>query len=594
MTASASAHSDRPAAQAGRGRTLASVLLAPHDGPAVRFPGGEWSHGELDRRVRDLAAGLIGLGIEFGDHVSILGATRPEWTLSDAAALIAGAVVVPIYHTNSPEECAYVLAHSGARAVICEDEGQVEKVRAVREQCPDLEHVIAMTPVPGVPSIADIAAAGAHLNADAVRNRAARVRPEDVATIVYTSGTTGPPKGCRLTHANCVATMDAYERLLDLKSSAVVFLFLPLAHVLARMTQMVALDVGGTIAFSSGDTSRLVEDIAATRPTHVPSVPRVFEKIRTRALASADEGGPAKKLVFRWALRTGRRMRAAERGGHPGPLLRREHALADRLVLSRVRALFGGDLELALTGAAPIAQDVLEFFDACGVLVLEGWGMTETCAAGTLNTLDAFRFGSVGRPLPSADVAVAADGELLVRGPSVFDGYHNDPDSTAEVFDDGWLLTGDLAEVDPDGFVHITGRKKDLIITSSGKNISPSNIEAALRESRWISQAVVAGDNKPYLVALLTLDPEEAPALAEELGIEADLAAMATDPRVHEVLQGEVDASNERFARIEQVKRFGVLDHDLSQAEGELTPTLKVKRALVGARYRERFEALYE
>jgi long-chain acyl-CoA synthetase len=596
MTASPAAFAGPPAPQgaAGRGRTLASVLLGPHTGPAVRFPGGEWSHEQLARRVRDLATGLIGLGIEFGDGVSILGSTRPEWTLSDAAALVAGAVVVPIYHTNSAEECAYVLAHSGARAVICEDAAQVDKIRAIRGECPALEHVIAMTPVAGVPTIADIAAAGAHLNADAVTNRAARVRPEDVATIVYTSGTTGPPKGCRLTHANCVATMDAYERLLDLEASAVVFMFLPLAHVLARMTQMVALDVGGTIAFSSGDTSRLVEDIGATRPTHVPSVPRVFEKIRTRALAAAEEGGPAKKLVFRWALRVGARMRAAERAGHaPGLLLRREHALADRLVLSKVRGLFGGDLELALTGAAPIAGDVLEFFDACGVLVLEGWGMTETCAAGTLNTLDAFRFGSVGRPLPMTDVAVADDGELLVRGPSVFDGYHRDPDATAEVFDGDWLLTGDLAEVDPDGFVRITGRKKDLIITSSGKNISPANIEAALRESRWISQAVVAGDNKPYLVALVTLDPEEAPALAAELGIEADLAAMAADRRVHEVLQGEVDAANERFARIEQVKRFGVLDHDLTQAEGELTPTLKVKRALVEARYRERIEALY-
>ena len=576
------------------GRTLATVLLAPHEGPAIRFPGGEWSHGELNRRVRELAAGLIGLGIEFGDRVSILGATRPEWTLTDAAALVAGAVVVPIYHTNSPEECAYVLAHSGARAVICEDAAQVEKIDAILSQCPELEHVIAMTPVPGVQSIADVAAAGTHLNDDAVANRAGRVGPDDLATIVYTSGTTGPPKGCRLTHANCLATMEVYERLLDLRESAVVFMFLPLAHVLARMTQMVALDVGGTIAFSSGDTSRLVEDIAATRPTHVPSVPRVFEKIRTRALASADEGGPAKKLVFRWALRAGRRMREAERAGSVGPLLRREHALADRLVLSKVRGLFGGSLELALTGAAPIARDVLEFFDACGVLVLEGWGMTETCAAGTLNTVEAFRFGSVGRPLPTTEVAIAEDGELLVRGPSVFGGYHRDPESTAEVLDDGWLLTGDLAEVDPDGFVRITGRKKDLIITSSGKNISPANIEAALRESRWISQAVVAGDNRPYLVALLTLDPDEAPALARgarhRAGPGRDGARTRGCARRSST---SVDAANERFARIEQVKRFGILDHDLSQAEGELTPTLKVKRALVSARYGERIEALY-
>ena len=574
-------------------RTLATLLLEPRTGPALRFPGGEWSHEDFGRRIRDLAGGLIELGVERGDRVAILGATRAEWTLADAAALVAGAAVVPIYHTNSPEECEYVLAHSGARVVLVEDAAQLAKIEAVRARCPELEHVVAMTPVTGVRTVDDLAADGRRLNEEALVNRARGVGPDDVATVVYTSGTTGPPKGCRLTHANCVATIDMYEQVLEFGPGSVVFLFLPLAHVLARMTQIVVIDRGATLAYWSGDPARLLDDVAAAAPTHVPSVPRVFEKIRTRALASSAEGGLPKRLVFGWALRTGRRMRAAERGGGPSRLLQREYALADRLVLSKVRGLFGGRLELALTGAAPIARDVLEFFDACGVLVLEGWGMTETCAAGTLNLRDGFRFGTVGRPLPGFEARIADDGELLVRGPNVFTAYHRDEEATAEVLQSGWLHTGDLAEIDGDGFVTITGRKKDLIITSSGKNISPANIEAALRESRWISQALVAGDNQPYLVGLLTLDPDEVPALAAQLGIEPNPATMANDPRVHAALQTEVDAINGRFARIEQVKRFAILDHDLSQAAGELTPTLKVKRATLAQRYAERIAELY-
>jgi long-chain acyl-CoA synthetase len=258
-----------------------------------------------------------------------------------------------------------------------------------------------------------------------------------------------------------------------------------------------------------------------------------------------------------------------------------------------VRDLFGGELRLGLTGAAPIGREVLEFFDACGVLVLEGYGMTETCAAATLNTRDRFRFGTVGRPLPGSEVAIANDGEILMRGPHVFDGYHRDEEATHEIFEDGWLRSGDLGEIDDDGYVAVTGRKKDLIITSSGKNISPTNLETALRETRWISQAVVYGDNHPYLVALLTIDPDEVEALAARAGVPADLATMAFDPRVHAVLQETVDEVNARFARIEQIKRFAILDHDLSQAAGELTPTLKVKRATVNRRFRRELEGLY-
>jgi len=371
-------------------------------------------------------------------------------------------------------------------------------------------------------------------------------------------------------------------------------MFLPLAHVLARVVQMVSLDVGGTLAFWSGDTSRLIDDVAAARPTHVPSVPRVFEKIHTRALASAHDAGRAKQLVFAWALATGRAMRRAERRGRVGRLLRARHRLADRLVLSKVRDLFGGRLELALTGAAPISGEVLEFFDACGVLVLEGYGLTESCAAATLNTVDAVRFGTVGRALPDTEVRIADDGEILLRGANVFAGYWGQPEATAETVKDGWLHTGDLGSLDADGYLTITGRKKELIITSSGKNVSPANLEAALRESRWLSQAVVYGDRRPYLVALVTLDPDEATALASELGVPADISAMASDERVQRAIAGEIAAVNAHFARIEQVKRFEILPHDLTQEGGDLTPTQKLRRSAVYERYAERFAALYE
>ena len=420
---------------------------------------------------------------------------------------------------------------------------------------------------------------------------------DDAATIVYTSGTTGPPKGCVLTHENFIATIRMYEDQLrdELEPGIVTFMFLPLAHVLARVVQLVTLDVGATLAFWQGDPKRLLDDIADARPMYLPSVPRVFEKIHARALGAVEDASPVRRRVFEWAVATGARLRAAERQGETaGPVLRAGAHIADRLVLSRVRELFGGELRLGLTGAAPIGREVLEFFDACGVLVLEGYGMTETCAAATLNTPDAFRLGTVGRPLPGSEVAIAEDGEILMRGPHVFGGYRCDEDATGETFDDGWLRSGDLGEIDEDGFLAITGRKKDLIITSSGKNISPTNLETALRETRWVSQAVVFGDNRPYLVALLTLDPDELTALAERAGVPAEISAMATDPSVHAVLQETVDEVNAKVARIEQIKRFAILDHDLSQTAGELTPTLKVKRATVNERYRREFEALYE
>jgi long-chain acyl-CoA synthetase len=603
MTTSQSAESPTltPSEPAGI-RTLAELAAftaREHRGPALRHKTARgWediSYPQVGKAATEIAKGLLALGIERGDRVAILANTRPEWTLCDLGALTAGATVAPIYQTNSPEECQYVLSHSDARLVFCEEE-QLVKIDQIRERCPALEHVVAFDgSIEGSLTLSELRGLAADVTDAALAERIDAVAPNDIATLVYTSGTTGPPKGCMLTHANFQATMQMYLQEVDFDDTHTVFMFLPLAHSLARVTQMVSLEVGATIAYWTRDPARLLEDIAEVHPSHLPSVPRVFEKIHTAAVSGIEDQNFAKRMIGRWALETGRRARTVERQGKQlGRVGRRRRELADRLVLGKVRRLFGDQLQLALSGAAPIAKDVLEFFDACGIPILEGYGMTESCAAGTLNTPGSQRFGTVGKPLPNTQVRAAEDGELLLHGPHVFAGYYKDPEATDQAFSDGWLRTGDLGAVDPEGFVSITGRKKDIIITSSGKNITPTNIENQLKESRWISEAVVYGDARPYLVALLTLDRDEVPALAERVGVAPDPATMVQDDRVRAEIQREVDRANEHFARIEQVKRFQILDHELTQAAGELTPTLKVKRSIVYEKYAPELAALYE
>jgi long-chain acyl-CoA synthetase len=555
------------------------------------------SYGELGTISTEIARGLIGTGIEAGDRVAILGLTSADWTLADCGTQCAGAVVTPIYHTNSPEECAYVLADSGAKLIFCENSTQAAKIARIRDRCPALEHVVLFAGT-GDDAIAvdELRRRGAEVRPEAVRQRLAEVGEQDVATLVYTSGTTGPPKGCMLTHANLLATTRMYAEQLQLNDTHSLYQFLPLAHVLARIAQAVALSVGARLIYWSGDSAKIIDELGATGPTHFPAVPRIYEKVHGALIGRMADGPRAQRLLFEWALRAGAKARPALRQGRlPDALSDLQYRLADRLVLGKVRDLFGSQLQIGMVGAAPIGHELLEFFDACGVLVLEGYGLTETCAAATLNTPDAVRFGTIGKPLPGTEVSIAADGEILLRGPNVFKGYYHDPAATDEVLTpDGWLRSGDLGAISDDGFVSITGRKKDLIITSSGKNITPSNIENALRERRYITEAVVFGDRRPYLVAVITLDRDEAGKLAARLGIAADARTLAHDPRVIAELAKEVDAVNQKLARIEQVKRFAILDRDLSQAEGELTPTLKVKRNIVYEKYAEVFTALYE
>jgi long-chain acyl-CoA synthetase len=578
------------------------VLEAAKRGPnvAMRFPldgqSVSLSYAELGVIAREIARGLIALGIQAGDRVAILGSTRAEWTLADCGCLCAGTVVVPVYHTNSAEECAYVLGHSEARAIFCEDASQVAKIAAIREELPELRHVVVLDgSAPESLTLEELRERATDVPQDAVRDRVAAVARQDVATLVYTSGTTGPPKGCLLTHSSILFTARAYAERLGLDSTRSLYQFLPLAHVLARVAQFVILDVGAQMTFWGGDPKRIVEELAEAKPTHFPAVPRIYEKIHATVIGQVEDGPALQRSLFKRALVQGRALRRLrDQGQAIGPVPRARHRLADALVLSKVRSIFGGRLQAALVGAAPVARQLLEFFDACDVTVLEGYGLTESCAAATLNTESELRFGTVGRPLPGTELKIAADGEILIRGPHVFKGYYKNLDATREAIDEqGWLASGDLGAITEEGYLTVTGRKKDLIITSSGKNVTPVNIENSLRDTRWISEAIVYGDARPYLVAAVTLDRDEQIKLAERLGVAPDPAIMARDERVLDCLRQDVDAVNAKLARIEQIKRFAILDHDLSQDEGELTPTLKVKRAVVYERYADLFDALY-
>jgi long-chain acyl-CoA synthetase len=588
-------------------RTLADLLtlaVAKHAGcTALRYKdqaSDAWvdvSYTDLGQAVKELSLGLQEIGIEAHDKVGILCNTRPEWTYSDFATLCAGATVVPIYQTNSPEECQYVLEHSEARAVIIEDAEQLAKIRQIRHLLPSLEHVVAIDPVDGEDTVSldALRERGRSRSDSDFTERVAAVQPTDVATYIYTSGTTGPPKGCVIDHANWRFMLDVAEEDGILMEEEVTYLFLPLAHAFARLIQLLSTDVGGTLVYWERDPLKIIPNLAEVKPTYFPSVPRMFEKIYAAATGQVDKASPIKRAIFWWAIRTGRKVHDLEgRGMDPGPILRRQYAFADKQVLSKVRALFGGRIKQCVTGAAPISSEILEFFWACGIPVMEGYGMTETSTGFTINRPEDFKFGSVGKPFPGCEIAIAPDGEVLLKGPNIFRGYYKNPEATAETIADGWLHTGDLGRLDEDGFLFITGRKKDIIITAGGKNITPANLENGLKQNQYISQAVVYGDRRPYLTALITLDPEEVLALAKEQAWdETDVAALSKREEIGEIVQNAVDDVNSKFARVEQIKKFTILTHDLTQETGELTPTLKVKRNVVYEKYAKDYDRLY-
>jgi long-chain acyl-CoA synthetase len=569
----------------------------------------EVTYAQLADTVQEIALGLIELGIQPGERLCILGNTRPEWSYADMAATSAGAVVVPIYQTNSPEECLFVISDSDACAIVCEDDEQLAKIAAIRDQLPNLRTIIVIDP-PAAATQANGAATGEPalqaITLDEVRERGrsrtpqelearrAAVRPEDPFTFIYTSGTTGPPKGCVLSHGNYRAIIDMISEVREIRQDEVTYLYLPLAHSFALLIQLASFALGSTLAYFGGDTKQIVPELMEVQPTYLPSVPRVFEKIYTLAHGAIEAQGADERQRAQAAIELGVKVRDLMNRGEPVPEeLQQPFQQADEELFKNVRAIFGGHVRHATSGAAPIAREILEFFYACGVPVFEGYGMTETATAATISTLEDHRFGTVGRALPGVELKIAPDGEILIKGANIFQGYHNRADASFGAVVDGWLHTGDLGSVDEDGYLSITGRKKDIIITAGGKNLTPANIENDLKQCRWISQAVMHGDQRPYPVVLITLDEEEMPLYAREHNLPQDIPSLSRNPEVRALIQQEVDRANAKYAQVEQVKKFAILDHDLSQATGELTPTLKVKRNVVNEQYADVLDALY-
>ena len=555
--------------------------------------GGEWrdsTFAELGEIVSELGRGLMDLGIEPGERISILCTTRVEWAWCSFAVSAAGGVVVPIYPTNSPEECAWVVGNSEAAAIICEDDSQVAKIEAVRDRLPELRHIVVIDGVGGI-TVEELRARGRALPEADLEDRSLRVTKTDPYTFIYTSGTTGPPKGCVLSHGNYVAMLDmvAERGVVGEGPDELIYLFLPLAHAFALLLMLISADRGVAIAYWGRDTTKIIPELSEVRPTYLPSVPRIFEKLYTLVTSQGDPEQIAR------ATHIGTEVRRLEAAGAEVPAeLKAAYEQFDERLFKNVRAAFGGRLREAVTGAAPIAKEILEFFYAAGVPVMEGYGMTETATAATGMRPGQHRFGSVGTALPGVEIRIADDGEILLKGANIFQGYYKNQDASFGTIVDGWLHTGDLGRLDQDGFLFITGRKKDIIITAGGKNLTPANLENDLKQTRYISQAVMHGDRRPFPTMLITLDEEEIVPWARSRGIEdTTIPSLVRHPEVIALIQAELDAANANYAQVEQAKKFFILDHDFSQETGELTPTLKVKRNVVQDKYAERFDELY-
>jgi long-chain acyl-CoA synthetase len=523
---------------------------------------------EAAERIEDLAHGLLARGVRKGDRVAVLSRTRLEWILLDWAVMSIGAVTVGLYPTSTAKECEYILAHCEAVLAFAEDEEQTRKLVSIRGTLPALREIIPFDRLPKLEADGRLAQ---HLRPEPVEE-------EDLATLIYTSGTTGPPKGCMLTHRNLVRAATCVVEGLQ-QPGDVVLLFLPLAHSYARLAYQAAAFRGATVALVA-DVARVPEAMTAVRPAVLPSVPRVYEKVYSNTLGEIERAGGLHRRIGLWALGVGvRASRARREGRRVSWFVAQQERLADRLVFAKVRERLGGRMRVGISGAAPLAPEVMEFFHAVGIPVIEGYGLTETASSATVNEATGFRIGTVGRTVEGTEVRLADDGEILIRSDSVFAGYYKEPEATkAALTEDGWLRTGDVGEIDADGYLRITDRKKDIIITSGGKNIAPQNLENALKTSRFVSHAIVVGDRRPYVTALLTLD-------------EAEVAASGRDPQA--LAEELVDEVNRDQTRVAQIKRFVILPRDFSQEEGEMTPTLKLRRNVIHEHFADEIEELY-
>ncbi|GAB3201366.1 long-chain fatty acid--CoA ligase [Geodermatophilus arenarius] len=548
---------------------------------------------EFGEQVAGVAKGLVAAGVQPGDRVALQAKTRYEWTVIDFAIWTAGAVTVPVYETSSPDQVAWILSDSGAVAAIVEKAEHATAVDSVRDQAPDLGPLYVIED----DAVGTLTAAGEAVPDSELEARRATLNADSLATLIYTSGTTGRPKGCELTHGNFLFEvgngMSLLDRFMNVQGS--LLLFIPLAHVLARVMQVGAVKTR-TVIGHTPDVKNLVEDLGRFRPTFVLAVPRVFEKVFNQAKAKAEADSPVKGRIFDRAAQVAIAWSRAQDTGGAGLGLRVQHAVFDRLVYSKLRAALGGRCLGAISGGAPLGERLGHFFRGAGVTVYEGYGLTETTAAASVNHDRALRIGTVGRPLPGVSFRIADDGEILIRGGVVMRGYWRNEQATAEAIDpDGWFHSGDIGEIDADGFTRITGRKKEILVTAGGKNVAPAVLEDRLRAHRLVSQCIVVGDQRPFIAALITLDAEALPAWLESKGKPADTpaSALVDDPEVRAEIDAAVADANRAVSQAEAIKKYRVLATDFTEDNGMLTPSLKLKRAVVVKEFDQEVEALY-
>ena len=580
-------------------QAFAVTVRANPDRVALRTRGGEremtWS--EYGQQVDRFALGLRGLGLAKGDTIALMFANRPEFHIADAAAMSLGAAPFSLYQTLTPEQIAYQLNDSGARIVVTEP-AFLEAVRAARAQVPGVRHLIVTDGGAGEGEIDFEQVLATEGDAAEIDRERAAVERHDLLTLIYTSGTTGPPKGVQLTHHSMMFAVQAFQDVIDFPEGARVVSYLPMAHIAERATGHYIPMVLGQTVTCCPNPREVIAYLPEVRPSWFFAVPRIWEKLKAGLEAMvASEPDERRKAALQWALDVGhRKVRAEQAGEEIPPQLAEEHAKADELVLAKLRAQLGLDqLEAVYVGAAPTPITVLEFFHAIGVPVAELWGLSESTGSGALNLPGKIKLGTVGQCTPGMEMKLASDGEVLIRGPQVMKGYRNMPDKTAETIDpDGWLHTGDIGEIDEDGYLKIVDRKKELIITAGGKNISPANIEAKLKAHPLIGTACVIGDDRPFLTALIVLDADVAPAWAAQQGIEdTSLEALADSDVVRAEIQRGVDEVNSQVSNVEGVKKFTILHADWLPGGDELTPTMKLKRKPIAEKYREQIEALY-
>ena len=582
-------------------RLLGQANRRPHH-PAyfVKRDGG-WrpvTYGEYGNQVCSAARALVALGVEASENVCILGFNRPEWAIFNFAAMAAGGAAAGIYTTSSAEEVAYIVGHAEARVALVQDAAQWQKVAGHWHELPRLERVVLMQGAtvddPRTLTWEAFMALGESVSVEQVHGRVDNLQPDDLATLIYTSGTTGPPKGVMLSHNNLTWTATLAGKLVHLDEYDCTLSYLPLSHIAEQIFTLHGAVTYGYMVYFAESLEAVRDNLVEVEPTVLFAVPRIWEKFHAGIESKLSAASPAKKALFTWATAVGRQYHALRNASQPVPgLLQLQHRLAERLVYSRVKGALGlGRLRFAVSGAAPIAASILEFFSGLDIVILEVYGQSEDTGPTSFNRPGCTSFGTVGPPVPGVDVRIAKDGEILVRGPNVFLGYYKDPEATAETLKEGWLHSGDLGRIDEQGFLHITGRKKEIIITAGGKNIAPKNIENALKEDPMVNEAVVVGDRRKYLSALIWLDPDAAAQVAGEHAI--PLTQVVSQTTVQRSIQALTDAVNRKFAQVEHIRRFTILLGPLSVEDGELTPTLKVKRQVIAARYAAQIELMYD